>query len=593
MELEVVVSKGRGLLAMDTSMFSKSSSDPYVVVVVEGKEIGRTEVITKSLNPCWSERTSFRAFVAGTGPVSVELRLFDKDKLSRDARPRPIPWASTSSTAAAFGGRQRRAAVAPCAGCAKAKGELEVAVAFAGGAAPGGSASRRGAVGARERRARRGAAASPWPSCPCGIARYELLLSALRKAVEKHQRPLGFAAAPRASAAPGLARLAATDVNVAAATTTASHSLRLKVLRGAGSSTGPLALALATFDKRVGGAQTFAKPRDAKRALTHALYLWLPRADDVAQAAFESKANFPDAYVVISVAGGEEGRTNVDHRATQPRWRKINAMHAVPVGPTDVVDLEVRDWSRRGDSSGGGLGRAALSVAALLAGDPLPDADLSGGAAHKGRRDAAPRSPSSALRPLHAAAARGAQRRGPAGARHGAHPSSDPYVVVLRDGVEVHRTKTVKKNLNPTYDDTFEVDLAAREPPPLPRLTHDRLTADDAMGEVNIDVADVEDAAPNAAAALASRKTPLSAAEADQVRGLMQSRAAAAPRPIRSPRCSRLGLEARARPRQRRRSAWTISAARSTPATSRRSSATRPQGRRPRAPQARSGVRAA
>ena len=88
MELEVVVSKGRGLLAMDTSMFSKSSSDPYVVVVVEGKEIGRTEVVSKSLNPCWSERTSFRAFVAGTGPVSVELRLFDEDKLSRDARAR-------------------------------------------------------------------------------------------------------------------------------------------------------------------------------------------------------------------------------------------------------------------------------------------------------------------------------------------------------------------------------------------------------------------------------------------------------------------------------------------------------------------------
>ena len=74
-------------------------------------------------------------------------------------------------------------------------------------------------------------------------------------------------------------------------------------------------------------------------------------------------------------------------------------------------------------------------------------------------------------------------------------PSSDPYVVVLRDGVEVHRTKTVKKNLNPTYDDTFEVDLSPRTS----RLRflvfdYDRLTADDAMGEVNIDVADVEDA---------------------------------------------------------------------------------------------------
>ena len=886
MELEVVVSKGRGLLAMDTSMFSKSSSDPYVVVVVEGKEIGRTEVITKSLNPCWSERTSFRAFVADTGPVSVELRLFDEDKLSRDARARvrrsvvetrrtpprepqdPMGEHKFDGRAAfaATGGAARWVAVAPCAGCAKAKGELEVAVALAGGAAPGGSALARvaGAVGAandelvaseaayvsdlkvlrdafegplrlemgtKQRRVERVgvlevldrvfealdavlalaetrvlpafeaaknsgawadcfealapelcdaygayvvAYASVWETWSAArasdgdlgalvdgceadvsrnprrltmqalaimpvqrIARYELLLSALRKAVEKHRRPLGFRDdAAGLGRAAGLARLAATDVNVAAATTTASHSLRLKVLRGAGlvdkdrsalsfvkgksdpycvvlvdgrevgrtstqkqtldpdwTGTGvsgdddddacfdllvaeasrvcvqifdwdqwsaddpmgevnvkisdlledwgrffaardahgaavmrgdyddpsverslwitveptdgcrvcgrlQLALALATFDKRVGGTQTFAKPRDAKRALTHALYLWLPRADDVAArgAAFESKANFPDAYVVISVAGGEEGRTNVDHRATQPRWRKINAMHAVPVGPTDVVDLEVRDWSRRGDSSGGGLGRATLSVAALLAGDPLPDADLSGGAAHKGRRGTLLlRSPSGApCGRLHArlrlVALNAADRPARvteltfAGARSEApptaaatltiaaarglvasdihltsKPSSDPYVVVLRDGVEVHRTKTVKKNLNPTYDDTFEVDLSPRTS----RLRflvfdYDRLTADDAMGEVNIDVADVEDAAPkwydleatggckatgslrvavdvprrdplSAAAALASRKTPLSAAEADQVRGLMQSRAAAAP----------------------------------------------------------------
>ena len=67
------------------------------------------------------------------------------------------------------------------------------------------------------------------------IARYELLLSALRKAVERHRRPLGFRDdAAGLGRAEGLARLAATDVNVAAATTTASHSLRLKVLRGAG-----------------------------------------------------------------------------------------------------------------------------------------------------------------------------------------------------------------------------------------------------------------------------------------------------------------------------------------------------------------------
>ena len=51
---------------------------------------------------------------------------------------------------AATGGAARWVAVAPCAGCAKAKGELEVAVALAGGAAPGGSTLARvaGAVGA-------------------------------------------------------------------------------------------------------------------------------------------------------------------------------------------------------------------------------------------------------------------------------------------------------------------------------------------------------------------------------------------------------------------------------------------------------------
>ncbi|KAH8060511.1 hypothetical protein JL722_4614 [Aureococcus anophagefferens] len=667
----------------------------------------------------------------------------------RDVFYGPAPRRAPRIHGRAFDGRGRRraVAVAPCAGCAKAKGELEVAVAFAGGAAPGGSTLARvaGAVGAasdelvaarrprerpqgaprrlrgplrlemgtKQRRveqvgvlevldrvfealdvvlalARRGPAAfeaakasGAWADCfealapelcdaygayvvayasvwetwsaartsdgdlgalvdGCEadvsrnprrltmqalaimpvqrIARYELLLSALRKAVEKHRRPLGFRDdAAGLGRAEGLARLAATDVNVAAATTTASHSLRLKKQTldpdwtGAGAS-GDDDDDDACFDLLVAEASRvrvqifdwdqwsaddpmgevnvkiadlledwgrFFAARDAHGAAVMRGDYDDPSAerDGVATrgAAFESKANFPDAYVVISVAGGEEGRTNVDHRATQPRWRKINAMHAVPVGPTDVVDLEVRDWSRRGDSSGGGLGRAALSVAALLAGDPLPDADLSGGAAHKGRRGTLLlRSPSGApCGRLHArlrlVALNAADRPARvteltfAGARSEApptaaatltiaaarglvasdihltsKPSSDPYVVVLRDGVEVHRTKTVKKNLNPTYDDTFEVDLSPRTS----RLRflvfdYDRLTADDAMGEVNIDVADVEDAAPkwSAGSCRAARRPR----RGDPLAAVLAA----------------AGLEGAAPPSPRRRSAWT------------------------------------
>ncbi|KAH8071013.1 hypothetical protein JL720_11627 [Aureococcus anophagefferens] len=404
---------------------------------------------------------------------------------------------------AATGGAARWVAVAPCAGCAKAKGELEVAVAFAGGAAPGGSTLARvaGAVGAANdelvaseaayvsdlkvlRDAFEGPCASRWArssgassrsacsrcstassrrstsssrsrrrgSCPleaakararadcfealapelCDaygayvvayasvwetwsaartsdgdlgasstaarptspepakltmqalaimpvqrIARYELLLSALRKAVEKHRRP----SASRDDAA-GLGRrgprLAATDVNVAAATTTASHSLRLKVLRGAGlvdkdrsalsfvkGKSDPYCVKQ-TLDPDWTGAGASGDDDDddacfdllvAEASRAAQIFDWDQWSADDPMGEVNVKISdlledWGRFFAARDAHGAAVMRGDYDDPSVErslwitPRWRKINAMHAVPVGPTDAADLEVRDWSR-------------------------------------------------------------------------------------------------------------------------------------------------------------------------------------------------------------------------------------------------------
>mmetsp|Transcript_17030 Transcript_17030/g.51680 ORF Transcript_17030/g.51680 Transcript_17030/m.51680 type:complete len:591 (-) Transcript_17030:32-1804(-) len=83
--LRVVVERGEGLVVKDWSLRKANrSSDPYVIVKVQGKEIGRTEVVKKSLEPRWDSGT-FECKVDDPATTSVELRIWDKDLVGSDA----------------------------------------------------------------------------------------------------------------------------------------------------------------------------------------------------------------------------------------------------------------------------------------------------------------------------------------------------------------------------------------------------------------------------------------------------------------------------------------------------------------------------
>ncbi|CAN0009538.1 unnamed protein product, partial [Choristocarpus tenellus] len=49
--LEVVVTRASGLAKAD----HWGKFDPYVVLIVNGKEVGRTRVLSKTLEPIWSD----------------------------------------------------------------------------------------------------------------------------------------------------------------------------------------------------------------------------------------------------------------------------------------------------------------------------------------------------------------------------------------------------------------------------------------------------------------------------------------------------------------------------------------------------------
>ena len=65
---------------------------------------------------------------------------------------------------------------------------------------------------------------------------------------------------------------------------------------------------------------------------------------------------------------------------------------------------------------------------------------------------------------------------------------SDPYVVMEVDGVEVGRTRVIKRTLDPEWNHTYDtVDVKAEQPKQarLIIFDSDKLTKDDNMGEVS------------------------------------------------------------------------------------------------------------
>jgi len=88
------IERGEGLVAKDFNWFAtkQHSSDPYVKIVRQGKELGRTRIMMKDLDPHWDEefRLSIGAeegneVVLGNIDIGpLELQIFDNDALTED-----------------------------------------------------------------------------------------------------------------------------------------------------------------------------------------------------------------------------------------------------------------------------------------------------------------------------------------------------------------------------------------------------------------------------------------------------------------------------------------------------------------------------
>ena len=77
--------RAKGLVAADRAKKGVAgTSDPYVVVCVAGKQIGRTETKRKTLSPEWETHTWRVVSVAAEGAIPVELKVYDHDTASRD-----------------------------------------------------------------------------------------------------------------------------------------------------------------------------------------------------------------------------------------------------------------------------------------------------------------------------------------------------------------------------------------------------------------------------------------------------------------------------------------------------------------------------
>lgn len=83
--LNYAVVAGKDLDIKDAALFGRGSSDPFVVVSIDGNELSRTQVVKKSVNPVWNHAHS-TVLPPQHATMSSELKfsVFDYDVLSQN-----------------------------------------------------------------------------------------------------------------------------------------------------------------------------------------------------------------------------------------------------------------------------------------------------------------------------------------------------------------------------------------------------------------------------------------------------------------------------------------------------------------------------
>lgn len=78
-KIDLTVLAGRDLVAKDKNLMGKNtSSDPYIEVWADNDLVGKTPVVSKSLNPVWEKDNTFLMKLEGENP-KVTLKIYDQD----------------------------------------------------------------------------------------------------------------------------------------------------------------------------------------------------------------------------------------------------------------------------------------------------------------------------------------------------------------------------------------------------------------------------------------------------------------------------------------------------------------------------------
>jgi Ca2+-dependent lipid-binding protein len=71
--------------------------------------------------------------------------------------------------------------------------------------------------------------------------------------------------------------------------------------------------------------------------------------------------------------------------------------------------------------------------------------------------------------------------------------TSDPYVKFKADGKQIYKSRTIPKNLNPQWNEKFCVPIEDISMPLVIKVfDFDRVSSDDPMGTVTVDLAQME-----------------------------------------------------------------------------------------------------
>lgn len=82
MEIDISILRGKDLVAKDRNIFNqKTTSDPYVNIIFDGRSVGTTKIIPKNLNPVWNESFKLNLNTEESNRIIAKIKNGDSPQL--------------------------------------------------------------------------------------------------------------------------------------------------------------------------------------------------------------------------------------------------------------------------------------------------------------------------------------------------------------------------------------------------------------------------------------------------------------------------------------------------------------------------------